>query len=76
MPTVRPSSEQDERRAGLDGDELGRAHRQVGALEQAGHLLEVGRAAERALTAQHEQVAQRQPAARAPRRGGCDRPAV
>ena len=37
--------------ARLDGDELRRAHGHVGALEQDGDLLEVGRAAERALTA-------------------------
>ena len=38
-------------RTGLDGRELGRAHGQIGAFEQDRDLLEVGRAAERALAA-------------------------
>ena len=47
---------------GLDGDELGRAHGDVCPLEQRCDVLEVRRAAERALTAADEQVAHREPA--------------
>ena len=46
----------------------------VRALEQLRHALEVGRAAERALTAQHEQVAHREALARAPRSAARARP--
>ena len=46
----------------------------VRTLEQLRHALEVGRAAERALTAQHEQVAHREALARAPRSAALARP--
>ena len=67
--------EQHERRAGLDGRRTRPARiGQVGALEHARDLLEVGRSAERALTAQHEQVAEREPALPLARPPGCARP--
>ena len=71
---TKPTSSEDDDQPRLDGDELGRAHGHVRALEQRRHALEVGRAAERALTAQHEQVAQREALARAPRSAARARP--
>ena len=62
MPIVTPSRSTHRSCAARDRDELGRTQRHVGALEQDGHVLPVGRAAERALTAQHQEVAQGQAA--------------
>ena len=60
----------------LDGGELRRAHGHVGALEQAGDALEVRGAAERALTAPDQEVAQGEPCAAFSRRATPMRSAV